>query len=183
MAPNGGSVGESQRSAICQVKVLASRRGPLSALTRRSQDSGIGPGPLRIESLPDIRERFGYCWQLFGGNGKHLRLVQRVVGDDHERCRTVPLDVEPAISLLGVFSCRGIARGLTVPYQRQAEDVLRSLRGVERELEVVEPGSPQAEFLHLSAARLRAEYQQLILLAREYGRPEPPPLPKELDGP
>ena len=70
-----------------------------------------------------------------------------------------------------------------MPYQRQAEDVLASLRNVERELELTEPGSPEAVFLHLSAARLRAEYQQLIELAREYGRPQPPSLPKDLRRP
>ena len=70
-----------------------------------------------------------------------------------------------------------------MPYQRQAEVVLASLRGVERELELVEPGSPEAEFLHLSAARLRSEYQQLIEDVRGHGEPEPPPLWEEPDGP
>jgi hypothetical protein len=70
-----------------------------------------------------------------------------------------------------------------VPYQRRAEVVLASLRGVLRELELTERGTPEAEFLHLSAARLRAEYEQLVELAREYGRPQPPSLPEELQGP
>jgi hypothetical protein len=69
-----------------------------------------------------------------------------------------------------------------VPYQRQAEVVLASLRGVERELESTAPGSPEAAFLHQSAARLRTEYQRLIEEAREYGLPEPPPLPVDLKG-
>jgi hypothetical protein len=62
-----------------------------------------------------------------------------------------------------------------VPYQRQAEIVLTSLRGVERELESTEPGSPEAEFLHATAARLRSEYQRLVEDVQGHGRPEPPP--------
>lgn len=67
--------------------------------------------------------------------------------------------------------------------QRQAQVVLASLRGVERELASTEPGSPEAEFLQLSAARLRAEYQQLVDDVRGHGGPEPPPLPDEPERP
>jgi len=73
--------------------------------------------------------------------------------------------------------------GSAVPNERQAEVVLASLRGVERELELVEPGSPEAEFLHLSAARLRSEYQQLVEDVRGHGEPEQPRLPEESAGP
>jgi hypothetical protein len=70
-----------------------------------------------------------------------------------------------------------------VPSQRRAEVVLKSLRGVERELASIEAGSPEAEFLHATAARLRHEYQQLIEDVRGHGRPEPPSLPEDPDGP
>jgi hypothetical protein len=84
---------------------------------------------------------------------------------------------------LGVFSCRRIARGVAVPSQHRAEVVLASLRGVERELASTEPGSPEAEFLHATAARLRSEYRQLVEDVRGHGRPEPPSLPEEPEGP
>ena len=64
-----------------------------------------------------------------------------------------------------------------MPYQCRAEVVLASLRGVERELESTEPGSPEAEFLQATAARLRSEYQRLDEDVRGHGGPEPPPLP------
>jgi hypothetical protein len=70
-----------------------------------------------------------------------------------------------------------------VPYQRRSEVVLTSLRGVERELESSEPGSPEAEFLQATAARLRMEYQQLVEDVHGHGGPEPPPLPDEPEGP
>ena len=70
-----------------------------------------------------------------------------------------------------------------VPYQRRAEVVLASLRGVERELQSTEPGSPEAEFLQATAARLRSEYQHLVEDVRGHGRPEPPPVPEEPEGP
>ncbi len=66
-------------------------------------------------------------------------------------------------------------------YQRQAEAVLTSLRGVERELESTEPGSPEAEFLHATAARLRSEYQRLVDDVHGHEWTEPPPLPEEPD--
>ena len=69
-----------------------------------------------------------------------------------------------------------------MPYQRQAEVVLTSLRGIERELASSEPGSPEAEFLEATAARLRREYNQLVEDVRGHGRQEPPSLPEELDG-
>jgi hypothetical protein len=70
-----------------------------------------------------------------------------------------------------------------VPHQRQAEVVLTTLRGVERELESTEPGSPEAEFLQATAARLRNEYQRMVEDVRGHGRAEPPPLPEEPEGP
>jgi hypothetical protein len=42
---------------------------------------------------------------------------------------------------------------------------------------------PEAEFLQLSAARLRAEYQQLVEDVLGHGRPEPPPFPDEAERP
>jgi hypothetical protein len=75
----------------------------------------------------------------------------------------------------------GVARGSTVSDQRQAQIVLASLRGVERELAATEPGSPEAEFLQLSAARLRAEYQQFDEDVRGHGLPEPAPFPDEAE--
>jgi hypothetical protein len=65
-----------------------------------------------------------------------------------------------------------------VPYQGRAEIVLASLRGVERELESAEPGSPEAAFLQATAARLRSEYQHLVEDVQGHERPEPPPLPE-----
>ena len=70
-----------------------------------------------------------------------------------------------------------------MPSQRQAEVVLAILHGVEHELESTEPGSPEAEFLHGTAARLRSEYQQLVEDVRGHGRPDPPPVPEEPEGP
>jgi hypothetical protein len=82
-----------------------------------------------------------------------------------------------AIRRTAAYSRAGALReGAGVPYQRQAEVVLASLRGIERELESTEPHSPEAEFLGSTAARLRNEYQQLIEQARASGRPVPPPL-------
>ena len=70
-----------------------------------------------------------------------------------------------------------------MPNQRQAEVVLASLRGIERELESTKPGSPEAEFLQATAARLRREYQHLVEDVGGHGRPEPPSLPDEPEGP
>lgn len=70
-----------------------------------------------------------------------------------------------------------------MPQQRQAEVVLASLRGVERELASTEPGSPEADFLHKTAARLRLEYQQLVEDVQGHGPHEPRPLPEEGDRP
>ena len=62
-----------------------------------------------------------------------------------------------------------------MPNRRQAEVVLASLRGIEREFESTEPGSPEAEFLRATAARLRNEYQRLVEDVHGHGWPEPPP--------
>jgi hypothetical protein len=90
-------------------------------------------------------------------------------------------DVAIALARSGRILVQGVLHeGSAVPYQRQAEVVLASLRGVERELESSEPKTPEAEFLRSTAARLRNEYQRLVEQARENDRPEPPPLPEEL---
>ena len=68
-----------------------------------------------------------------------------------------------------------------MPHQRQAEVVLASLRGVERELASTEPGSPEAEFLHKTAARLRLEYQQLVEDVQGHAGPEPRSSPEHRD--
>ncbi len=73
--------------------------------------------------------------------------------------------------------------GSAVSYQRQAEVVLASLRGIERELESTKPGSPEAQFLQATAARLRNEYQRLVEDVHGHGWPEPPPIPEEPEGP
>jgi hypothetical protein len=65
-----------------------------------------------------------------------------------------------------------------LPYQREAEIVLAMWREVERDLGTAPVGSPEAEDLQAEAARLRDEYQRLIALAREFHRPEPPPMPE-----
>ena len=70
-----------------------------------------------------------------------------------------------------------------MPYQRQPEDVLTILRRVERELASTEPGTPEAEFLQATAARLRSEYQRLEEDVRGHWGPEPPRLPEEPEGP
>ena len=70
-----------------------------------------------------------------------------------------------------------------MPYQDRAEVVLASLRGVERELESAEPGSPEAAFLQATAARLRSEYQHLVEDVQGHERPEPPPLSEDPDDP
>ena len=66
-----------------------------------------------------------------------------------------------------------------MPYQREAVIVLTMWREVERALESVDRGSPEAEDLQADAARLRDEYQRLIQAAIEHHRPEPPPWPNE----
>ena len=83
-----------------------------------------------------------------------------------------------AINRIAAYSRAGVLHeGPAVPYQRQAEVVLASLRGVERELESSEPGSPEAAFLQATAARVRSEYQRLVEDVHGHGGPEPPPLP------
>jgi len=78
---------------------------------------------------------------------------------------------------------RVLHAGPAVPDERQAGVVLVSLRGVERELESTEPGSPEAAFLQATAARLRSEYQRLVEDVRGHGGPLPPPLPDEPENP
>jgi hypothetical protein len=64
-----------------------------------------------------------------------------------------------------------------MPYQREAAIVLEMWREVERDLVAAVAGSPEAESLQAEAARLRNEYQRLVRLATEEGRPVPPPMP------
>lgn len=64
-----------------------------------------------------------------------------------------------------------------MPYQRQAASVLAAWREIERHLERVPDGTPEAEALQAEAARLRNEYLRLIDAARAAHRPEPPPFP------
>ena len=70
-----------------------------------------------------------------------------------------------------------------MPYIRQAEVVLARLRDVMRELESTEPGSPEADFLQATVARLRNEYQHLVEDVHGHGWPKPPPLPEEPEDP
>jgi hypothetical protein len=65
-----------------------------------------------------------------------------------------------------------------VPFQREAEAILGEWRAVERELEVVDPRSPEAEALQAEAARLRDAYQRIIRMQRETGGSAPPPFPE-----
>jgi hypothetical protein len=65
-----------------------------------------------------------------------------------------------------------------MPYQREAAIVLGMWREVERDLSAAIPESAEAEALQIEAARLRDEYQRLIGLATNQGRPVPPPLPE-----
>jgi hypothetical protein len=89
-----------------------------------------------------------------------------------------------AISTSAAYSrARALHEGPAVPDQRRAKVVLASLRGVERELESTEPGSPEAQFLQATAARLRSEYQRLVEDVHGHGWPEPPPSPEEPEGP
>jgi hypothetical protein len=64
-----------------------------------------------------------------------------------------------------------------MPYQREAAIVLEMWREVERDLVAAVAGSPEAESLQAEAARLRNEYQRLVRLATDEGRPVPPPMP------
>ena len=68
-----------------------------------------------------------------------------------------------------------------MPYQREAAIVLEMWREVERALEAVAPDSAEAEHLHSEAARLRDEYQRLVVAAIDHARPVPPPFPDEPD--
>ena len=65
-----------------------------------------------------------------------------------------------------------------MPYRQEAESVLAMWREVERDLEAAPPDSDEAARLTAEWARLRAEYQRLIELARKHHRPEPEPWPE-----
>ena len=67
-----------------------------------------------------------------------------------------------------------------MPYQREAAIVLEMWREVERDLGAAVPESVEAEALQTEAARLRDEYQHLRL-AKDQGRPVPPPLPNAVE--
>lgn len=66
-----------------------------------------------------------------------------------------------------------------MPYERLARSVLAQWRDVERALAMEEPGSPESERLQAEAMRLRDEYRELVVAAREAHRPEPPPFPED----
>ena len=68
-----------------------------------------------------------------------------------------------------------------MPYQREAAIVLEMWREVERDLGAAIPESAEAEALQTEAGRLRDEYQRLIRLALDQGRPVPPPLPSAVE--
>ncbi len=57
-----------------------------------------------------------------------------------------------------------------VPTHREAEEVLATWRQIERELELVEPETPEFERLASAAALMRDEYQALVA---ELKTPEP----------
>jgi chemotaxis regulatin CheY-phosphate phosphatase CheZ len=65
-----------------------------------------------------------------------------------------------------------------VAYQRHAEVVLARWREVERQLDGMLAGTPEAEALRDEAAALRNEYQTLVRAALDNDRPAPPPFPK-----
>jgi hypothetical protein len=65
-----------------------------------------------------------------------------------------------------------------MPYQGRGLEVLARWREVERALERVEDGSPEADTLLAEAMRLRDEYQALIIAAQHADRPVPPPFPE-----
>jgi hypothetical protein len=66
--------------------------------------------------------------------------------------------------------------GHPVPYQSVADAIAADWRAVERDLEVVQAGTPEAERLHAEAERLLFEYQALLEEARQDDRAALPPL-------
>jgi hypothetical protein len=66
-----------------------------------------------------------------------------------------------------------------LPYQREAEVVLAIWRDLERRLEDLEDGTPEAEEIQADVLRLRNEYRRLIDEALAHHRPVPPPFPEE----
>jgi len=65
-----------------------------------------------------------------------------------------------------------------VPFQREAEAILREWRAVERELEELDPRSLEAEALQAEGARLRDAYQRIIRMQGESGGPDLPRFPE-----
>ena len=66
-----------------------------------------------------------------------------------------------------------------MPYRREAIIVLDMWRALERVLAQITPGSDEEEELRAEAARLRNEYQRLMVEAEIHHRPAPPPFPKD----
>jgi hypothetical protein len=66
-----------------------------------------------------------------------------------------------------------------MPYQREAVVVLEIWREVERGLAGAVAGSDEAEELAAEAARLRNEYQRLIVEAIRDQRPVPASMPND----
>jgi hypothetical protein len=65
-----------------------------------------------------------------------------------------------------------------MPFQREAEAILGDWRAVQRELELLDPRSPEAEALQAEAVRLRDAYQRIIRMQRETGGSDLPPFPE-----
>ena len=63
-----------------------------------------------------------------------------------------------------------------MPYQSVADAIAADWRAVERDLEVVQAGTPEAERLHAEAERLLFEYQALLEEAHQHDRAALQPL-------
>lgn len=63
----------------------------------------------------------------------------------------------------------------------EVEDILAGWRGVQRRLEDLPDGAPEAKALHEEASRLRREYQAEVGKAVARFRATPPPDASELD--
>jgi hypothetical protein len=64
-----------------------------------------------------------------------------------------------------------------VPYRVIAERLLAEWREADRRLASLTDGSPEAEALLATIARIRGEYQRAVENARREHLPEPPPFP------
>ncbi len=71
-------------------------------------------------------------------------------------------------------------RGTALLYQLEADRVLSAWSAIKREIDAVEPGSPEYVALYIAARQLRNEYQRLVEEARLHHRAALPPLPVRL---